>query len=153
MKYPSFQVVVTGHSLGGAVATLIALGLKHPMWEMTEKVQLYTFGCPRLGNEGFAVCASNEFGSNSSRVTHYQDIIPHSPSSLRYMHMRNEWYQPTEAVDVKECSGYEDPTCMFQWGGKDLSIEDHLLYLGKYSQHKPPNVVVSYVWVHNFIFT
>jgi len=128
--YPSFQVVVTGHSLGGAVATLLALMLKNPEWGIQDKVQLYTFGCPRVGNEAFAVCASDILGRNSSRITHSHDIIPHSPSTMRYQHVKNEWYQPTDEVDLQECYGYEDKNCMNQWSGLKLSIDDHLFYLG-----------------------
>ncbi|KAK9790954.1 hypothetical protein WJX73_010669 [Symbiochloris irregularis] len=51
-----FQVYVTGHSLGGAMAVLaaydIALALK-PLPTRT-RVSCYTFGAPRVGNHAFA---------------------------------------------------------------------------------------------------
>lgn len=39
---------VTGHSLGGALATLAALDLKSTF--PTAKMTMYTYGCPRVGN-------------------------------------------------------------------------------------------------------
>ncbi|GAB4815923.1 hypothetical protein N2152v2_002969 [Parachlorella kessleri] len=53
-----WRVVVTGHSLGGALATLAALELQHHLTTLHDcppvKVSLYTFGAPRPGNRAFA---------------------------------------------------------------------------------------------------
>ncbi|MDR2744089.1 MAG: lipase family protein [Desulfovibrio sp.] len=43
-------IYVCGHSLGGAMATLIALAL-HNIYN--KRIILYTFGCPRVGNMDF----------------------------------------------------------------------------------------------------
>ena len=46
--HPPQMVFVLGHSLGGALAALAA-----PLWKATlqlPRVQLWTFGCPRVGN-------------------------------------------------------------------------------------------------------
>jgi len=40
--YPSYKVIVTGHSLGGAVATFAAISIKSALPSTTLK--LYTFG-------------------------------------------------------------------------------------------------------------
>ena len=56
---------------------------------------IYTFGSPRVGNEEF----SNYFFSIIpselySRVTHYNDLVPHALSQLiGYKHVGNEvWF-------------------------------------------------------------
>ena len=41
---------MTGHSLGGALAVLCALDLQ----DIYGNINLYTFGCPRVGNAAFA---------------------------------------------------------------------------------------------------
>lgn len=41
---------MTGHSLGGALATFCALDLE----EIYGSLNLYAFGCPRVGNDAFA---------------------------------------------------------------------------------------------------
>lgn len=45
--YPSARIVVTGSSLGGALATIAALDLQIRMGIVDE---LHVFGCPRVGN-------------------------------------------------------------------------------------------------------
>ena len=51
-----FQIYCTGHSLGGALATLAAYDISRAMeWGIRPtKVICYTFGAPRLGNYAFA---------------------------------------------------------------------------------------------------
>ena len=49
----SMQVYCTGHSLGGAVASLAAFDIVRELQLPTEHVKVYTFGCPRLGNRAF----------------------------------------------------------------------------------------------------
>ena len=49
--------MVTGHSLGGAVATLAAFDIARKARELgirQEQVLCYTFGAPRTGNAAFA---------------------------------------------------------------------------------------------------
>jgi len=60
-------VVVIGHSLGGALATLCAAQLVTE-FNLTA-VRLYTFGCPRVGNSVFAKALANTMLINT-RVTH-----------------------------------------------------------------------------------
>merc|ERR1711916_55493 len=50
-EYPAFPVYVTGHSLGGALATLAALDLT--VLKPKIPVHVYTFGAPRVGNDAF----------------------------------------------------------------------------------------------------
>ncbi len=50
---PEFSVLVTGHSLGGAVAVLAAVDLVKRFKFDTNRIQLYTFGCPRVGDGNF----------------------------------------------------------------------------------------------------
>jgi len=70
--HPDYDVVITGHSLGGAVAALLALKLK----EEVPGIQCYTFGCP-------PVC-SPELATQSVGVVYNvvlnQDLIPRSCS-------------------------------------------------------------------------
>ena len=51
-----FQIYCTGHSLGGALATLAAFDISRAMeWvNRPTKIICYTFGAPRIGNYAFA---------------------------------------------------------------------------------------------------
>ena len=51
---PSLRISVTGHSLGGAQATLIASHLLFDGVVSPSKLDLYTFGAPRVGDRDFA---------------------------------------------------------------------------------------------------
>ncbi|KAL2369330.1 triacylglycerol lipase [Blastomyces gilchristii SLH14081] len=48
VKYPDYQLVLVGHSLGGAVAALAGLEFQVRGWQP----QVTTFGEPRVGNQG-----------------------------------------------------------------------------------------------------
>lgn len=54
--YPEYQFVFTGHSLGGAMATLFALGAVRNkiVTQSEDSPVLITFGAPRPGNDIFA---------------------------------------------------------------------------------------------------
>jgi predicted lipase len=40
-------IAVVGHSLGGALATVAAVELMR--WNVSSKIELYSFGAPRVG--------------------------------------------------------------------------------------------------------
>lgn len=72
------HVHCVGHSLGGAVATLVADWVKANRPGTTP--YLYTFGCPRVGSEGFARSLTQNIGTeNIYRVFHGCDPVPMVP--------------------------------------------------------------------------
>lgn len=83
-QHPRAPVLVTGHSLGGAVAAICAFELKHI--EKQPVSQLYTFGKPRVGNANFSALLRNDSGMEVYRVTHFRDIVPHLPPQLVGFH-------------------------------------------------------------------
>jgi predicted lipase len=125
-KYPSYKVVITGHSLGAALATVTAVDLVKTGDVPASKVVLWHYGSPRVGNDAFSEQVSPLFSIH--RVTHHKDMVPHAPTHHRFQHTSGEWYEDPTA-DVRACSGYEDPTCSYQWS--ITSISDHLYYMGK----------------------
>ena len=48
------EVIATGHSLGGAAATLAAVDIARHCGVAQDCLTCYTFGCPRVGNHAFA---------------------------------------------------------------------------------------------------
>lgn len=50
-KYPNASIIVTGHSLGGAIATISALELQ---LKFNKVSALYAHGCPRVGDIHFS---------------------------------------------------------------------------------------------------
>lgn len=63
------KIIITGHSLGGAVAHLLAAIL----YKEDFRVNLYTFGSPPVGNDVFADSIEN---LPHERYTHVFDLIP-----------------------------------------------------------------------------
>ncbi|TKY53651.1 feruloyl esterase A [Spatholobus suberectus] len=83
-----WHVYVTGHSLGGALATLLALELSSNQLAKRGAISItmYNFGSPRVGNKRFAE-VYNERVKDSWRVVNHRDIIPTVPRLMGYCHV------------------------------------------------------------------
>ncbi|XVF29235.1 hypothetical protein REPUB_Repub15cG0103600 [Reevesia pubescens] len=88
-----WQVYVTGHSLGGALATLLALELSSSQLAKSGaiSVTMYNFGSPRVGNRRFAE-VYNEKIKDSWRIVNHRDIIPTVPRLMGYCHVAQPVY-------------------------------------------------------------
>ena len=93
-KFGTTKLSITGHSSGGAVATLLAFDIARGAVSgfTADSIQsVITFGSPRVGNEEF-VAAHSSFGLPSWRVTHYRDMVPHVPEEMMgYKHDAVLW--------------------------------------------------------------
>jgi hypothetical protein len=80
------KVTVSGHSLGSAIATLLALDMavntKFP-------VTLYTLASPRVGDLSFHNLF-NHVVPDAYRVANRLDIVPKTPPPLFYFHVGDE---------------------------------------------------------------
>ncbi|MES1908200.1 MAG: hypothetical protein MHM6MM_001179 [Cercozoa sp. M6MM] len=119
-------VRITGHSLGGAMATVGAADLV--INEGYKKVELLSFGMPRVGNKKFAraVDANLRVG----RITKGADIVVSLPMTyLGFRHFPTEvYYRKSGLGGYRICKGAEDKKCLR--GRKLHSLTDHLQYLG-----------------------
>lgn len=125
---PSYQIVVTGHSLGGAVATLAAAYIR----KAGIAADLYTYGSPRVGNLLFADYVTKQAGAEY-RITHTDDPVPRLPPIvLNYAHVSPEyWIDPgsDDVVSLDEvdyCPGYANIKCNGHTLG--LNMESHGWY-------------------------
>lgn len=83
------RTIVTGHSLGGAVATLCAALLKDELGE--GRCRCYVFGCPRVGNSAF-VSRVDELLDLRRFVVGY-DPVANIPTRVRWRHAgKRVWY-------------------------------------------------------------
>ena len=71
---------LTGHSLGGAMATLASVRLTHEGYKVRT---VYTYGSPRAGDRGFhdSYCLPNY------RFVNNNDLVPHLPFRWCYKHV------------------------------------------------------------------
>jgi len=120
---------VTGHSLGGALATNAAMDLKLNHGFVTSVVN---FGSPRPGNLDYHTALLNEVPH--WRVTHHNDLVPHvPPKSLGFHHASTEIHFPDKSgLEFKVCDGSgEDETCANTCSHhlSCTSVDDHMHYL------------------------
>lgn len=82
------RVVVAGHSMGGAAATIMASLLNNLMFSEVD-IELVTFGCPRVGNKKFL---STLTGIKSiRRHVNNSDFVPKVPV-IGYRHTPDPIY-------------------------------------------------------------
>ena len=122
-KYSSYKIWVTGHSLGGALASLASSLIMHENTNTIAKdnLMLYTFGQPRVGNYDYAL-AHDGLVPQSFRVTHFRDIVVHLPTCRTLLpgtpcialgggpyHHGKEIFYPDETMEIqspfKTCEG------------------------------------------------
>lgn len=109
-------LVLTGHSLGGATATMLAERLKQRFPELI----LVTFGSPRPGDRSFR--------KRMQEIPHYRyvhgdDIVPKSPLWITgYVHTHPEIY-------------LEDANDTFADGVEDHNISDYKTALKKHLEN------------------
>jgi len=139
-QHPGAEVRVTGHSLGAALAVIFSAHLYTAI--PGQKVTTYNFGLPRSGHADFAAWTTDRVPI--VRVVNQNDIVPHIPlRSMHFTHVSTEvWYKGgTATSDAQVCAsapGTEDPHCSDS--ELDLSIEDHLHYLGYYESCSPDSI-------------
>uniref|UniRef100_A0ACD5TAC8 Uncharacterized protein n=1 Tax=Avena sativa TaxID=4498 RepID=A0ACD5TAC8_AVESA len=136
--YGNVPIMVTGHSMGGAMASFCTLDLivNYGLKDVT----LMTFGQPRIGNAEFS-SHFKKYLPNAIRVTNAHDIVPHLPPYYHYFPQKTYHHFPREVwvhnvgldslvypiEQICDDSG-EDPTCSRSVSGN--SVQDHLHYLG-----------------------
>jgi Lipase (class 3) len=92
--HPVSSVTICGHSLGGALATLLALDVAANT-VFTEPA-VYSYGSPRTGDSLFAG-TFDQVVSNSYRIANRLDIVPALPPPLDYDHVLN----PDELIPIR----------------------------------------------------
>ncbi|CAK88452.1 unnamed protein product (macronuclear) [Paramecium tetraurelia] len=124
-KYPYAAIHVTGHSLGGAMATLYALELA----EAGRTVGLFTYGSPRVGDPDFYDWFTKYTKITHFRVVNQNDTVPHLPLyAMGFYHQDREiWYHDGTHTVCAATRG-EDKTCSYTV--KSTSNADHSTYIG-----------------------
>lgn len=139
IKYPTYSITVTGHSLGASLASLASLSMMYNF--KNNAVVLYNYGSPRTGNIQFADFHDTSFPfvngqPTAFRSTHQTDGVPqvirqgsngslaatieglvliqNNPAATTgYKHHATELWQidPPSQTNTVQCVGQEDSTC------------------------------------------
>jgi hypothetical protein len=96
---PCPRLLITGHSLGAALAVL-ASAVHHPDY-------LYTFGCPRVGNQEFAESVHHV---DHARYVNCLDVVTTVPAApwwwhvgqFRYIDRNGKVIEPYPATELEE---------------------------------------------------
>eukprot|EP00468_Gymnochlora_sp_CCMP2014_P008174 CAMPEP_0167758408 /NCGR_PEP_ID=MMETSP0110_2-20121227/10451_1 /TAXON_ID=629695 /ORGANISM="Gymnochlora sp., Strain CCMP2014" /LENGTH=169 /DNA_ID=CAMNT_0007644679 /DNA_START=478 /DNA_END=987 /DNA_ORIENTATION=- len=124
-----YPLVITGHSLGGALATIAAFDLTHMHEKQVHSV--WTYGEPRNGNSIFSERYAKIIPTHW-RHTHRRDIVPHVPLQMQgYYHVAREvfFFPEVYTGEYRICDGSgEDGNCSNS-ETLPVSIHDHLHYL------------------------
>ncbi|KAH8422925.1 lipase family protein [Aspergillus melleus] len=127
-QFPEYELVLVGHSLGGAVAALAGLEMRLRGWDP----QVTTFGEPKVGNGDFVRFLDAAFGFHDDadergsddrrwrfrRVTHARDPVPLLPlAKWGYeMHAGEMFISKVDLSpspsDVALCKGRNDSRCI-----------------------------------------
>ncbi|XP_046858563.1 probable feruloyl esterase A [Xenia sp. Carnegie-2017] len=98
-EHSDARVLVTGHSLGGAVATFAAVDLV----DAGHSVDLITFGSPRVGNNKFSEHVNGALNGLNLRVTNKRDFVTVIPLGfIGYLHVGQE----VHCTDKGKCEEY-----------------------------------------------
>ncbi|KAJ6649733.1 Lipase [Pseudolycoriella hygida] len=134
--HPNYKIVITGLSLGGAMARMTLFFLKDRNQFDNATYELYTFGEFRVGNIYFAEYM-NSLNITSVRVVHRADIICHLPPVTVlgtnilydfYFHPQNEyWINGSDGQKFCSQNVYEDASCSNSIGPA-YSLVDHFTY-------------------------
>ncbi|OBZ74011.1 putative feruloyl esterase A [Grifola frondosa] len=124
------RVLVTGHSLGAAIASLDAAMLRMALPSDVE-VDSVVFGLPRVGNQPWADLM-DKLLPNFTHVTNQDDPVPNVPPQfLSFQHPQGEAH--ITAVDsssgdatMVDCPGQENQKCSDGNSLVDTSIPNHL---------------------------
>lgn len=138
------RLVLAGHSLGAAIATIASFDLRAAMGYHVEET--WTFGKPRIGNTEFvtafgAAAAAQGVSPPLWRVVHYHDPVPRAPPTIPGLHpVAHEalevYYTSRESSEYRVCpqeGAVENPSraCSGGWP-LFLSVNmDHVSYLNE----------------------
>ena len=119
-KYGTNQIMITGHSLGSAAATLFAYDISsYPLYEIAY---FYIFGSPRVGNQAFV----DDFNKKIEgyRVVHNNDVVSSvPPKTFDYAHISLGICYNENNSEYVICD--KDESCNIT----ECSSSDHLNYL------------------------
>lgn len=157
LDHNDYNVTFTGHSLGGALASLAALRTVLLNHRRGEQIKLYTFGQPRVGDVKLAT-KHNELLPFSFRIVHGVDIVPHFPGCAKDDFIGEAVSRPCDPDDVgkpyhhgleiyyphemRHDSPYYE--CLGNPYGEDFNCSDKLTFI--------PENHFQYIYAHRHYF-
>ncbi|KAJ2415259.1 hypothetical protein H4218_001541 [Coemansia sp. IMI 209128] len=128
-KFPGYTIVATGHSLGGSRASLFVADLTTKYPDLASRVQLFTYGQAKCGNQAFAQYMDS-LDILIFREVNKGDITPHLPFDNRpYVHFGTEAWV-TFSDQTVFCKSGEYDHCSASLPPASYNFADHSTYKG-----------------------
>jgi V8-like Glu-specific endopeptidase/surfactin synthase thioesterase subunit len=100
----NLPLLVSGHSLGGAIAVLAAA-----TWATDRQVRaLYTYGQPAVALEGAATAIGTALAGRHHRLVNDADIVPRVPPGYRHSGHLLHFDDKGQVKDVKDPAGAQE---------------------------------------------
>lgn len=93
------KIVITGHSLGGALATLFSVKIRAIMPNVIENQlqEIVLFGAPAVGLKKFKIFY-NELNEKTVRIINGSDVVPFTPPAF-YYHVGQELWIKKDKIN------------------------------------------------------
>lgn len=132
------KIYVTGHSLGGAFATISAYRLETAA-KSVKLSGVYTFGQPFTGDDDFQACYNEKLKENTFRFVSDKDIVPKTRVDSSYRHVGNYlFFDEKGSLGTTKPSDYSGDFISFI---KSNLLDAHLMgnYLALLEKNKDVN--------------
>lgn len=133
------NVIVLGHSLGGAVGQMLGVYLTSLLGS-SATVYVRTFAPARVGNPAWADYVDATMGERSQHMVNFNDPVPHLPPlAWGFRHSGNEVFlDKLGSLDPLVCSGQENSHCAdkyeepLNWLASIVQYVDSEVHMGPY---------------------
>lgn len=134
-RFPKYQILFVGHSLGGALAQIAALDF-YARNGMDSRISVYSYGSPRIGDSDFARnMNSMPYSSRLYRINVMGDPIPHLPLLQMGFEHSLQQYNVMKNGEIIKCENDgitgESSACLNDF--RYLDIRKHIGYFGHFA--------------------
>ncbi len=165
------DITLTGHSLGGVLASTLALaladlrkdgaGLADP-WDPEERASLttYSFGAPTAGDRDFATYTDQRIGATLHRVWNTHDVVPYAWNArtldmVPKIYSRHVFPDPfIEAARLLTTIAVAQVGYTHPGAGEEKftgSIESGLLFFGAQALHQHGQAYLEFMGLSNML--
>ena len=133
-EYKNYTVILSGHSLGGALATLFGYEMSLDQIFNNHSIIVVSFGSPRVGNHDWKIAFNNNKNINHYRVTNTRDIVTALPI-WNYYHVGTNIHVSYDSCEINENYSY-NPYLKFSlflcWNIMDHFMEHYYANIKKH---------------------
>lgn len=121
----TYDIYISGHSLGGALSTLFGYILSH---EIKNKITIVSFASPRIGDNNWKKSFNDKINLNHYRVSNEKDIVVATPfinfyhvgksiilSDKKYKYYNNYNYAWWWDFSILKCNYISDHNCLLYY--------------------------------------